>query len=41
MEILEPQGIDLAINLEIDTEHVLRRLAGPAGVLATAAPTTA
>ena len=27
MEILEPQGLDLAINLEIDTEHVLRRLA--------------
>jgi adenylate kinase len=25
--ILEPQGLDLAINLEIDTEHVLRRLA--------------
>ena len=27
MAILEPQGMDLAINLEIDTEHVLRRLA--------------
>jgi adenylate kinase len=27
MRILEPQGLDLAINLEIDTTHVLRRLA--------------
>ncbi len=27
MAILEPQGVDLAVNLEIDTEHVLRRLA--------------
>ena len=27
MDILEPQGLDLAVNLEIDTEHVLRRLA--------------
>jgi adenylate kinase len=27
MGILEPQGLDLAINLEIDTTHVLRRLA--------------
>ena len=25
--MLEPQGLDLAVNLEIDTEHVLRRLA--------------
>jgi adenylate kinase len=27
MEILDPQGLDLAINMRIDTEHVLRRLA--------------
>jgi adenylate kinase len=27
MAILEPQGMDLAVNLEINTEHVLRRLA--------------
>ena len=27
LEMLEPQGLDLAVNLEIDTEHVLRRLA--------------
>jgi adenylate kinase len=27
MEILEPKGLDLALNLEIHTEHVLLRLA--------------
>ena len=27
VEMLEPHGLDIAINLEIDTEHVLRRLA--------------
>jgi adenylate kinase len=26
--ILAPRGVDLAINLEVDTEHVLQRLAG-------------
>ena len=28
MEILAPRGIDMAIDLEVDTEHVLKRLAG-------------
>ena len=28
MEILAPRGIDVAIDLEVDTEHVLKRLAG-------------
>jgi adenylate kinase len=27
MEILEPKGLDLAINMQIDTAHVLKRLA--------------
>jgi adenylate kinase len=27
VEMLEPHGLDVAINLELDTEHVLRRLA--------------
>jgi adenylate kinase len=27
IEILEPTGLDLALSLEIDTDHVLRRLA--------------
>jgi adenylate kinase len=27
LQMLEPKGLDLAINMNIDTEHVLRRLA--------------